>query len=194
MGAWKQSSSRPLSACRWRPSPRASFGTAGFAARSGPGASLSSALRLILQSLRTVRIGPYRSARHEVRRLRVCAVAARRRALRGAGRAGVDDDLRPSSVSRSSTLPAGRRSVRSSLGKDRVARVSVSRWVSRSVSRPPGTRAPRSPNPLTSTRPRSGGFEMPSAPQRIRTSDLRLRRPSLYPAELVALVYFRRRI
>ena len=29
---------------------------------------------------------------------------------------------------------------------------------------------------------------MLSAPQRIRTSDLRLRRPSLYPAELVALV------
>ena len=27
----------------------------------------------------------------------------------------------------------------------------------------------------------------PGAPQRIRTSDLRLRRPSLYPAELVAL-------
>src|SRR5580700_11670934 len=46
-----------------------------------------------------------------------------------------------------STSLVGRRSSRSSFGKDRASRVSASRWMSRSVSRPTGTRTSGSPNP-----------------------------------------------
>ena len=45
--------------------------------------------------------------------------------------------------------------------------------------------------PRTKKAPLSRGF-LQSAPERIRTSDLRFRRPTLYPAELRALVALRR--
>ena len=82
----------------------------------------------------------------------------------------------------------GRRSLLSECEEEREIHPAASREVLRPVGHEPpnanGVTKPAKPRPL--------GFRVLGAPQRIRTSDLRLRRPSLYPAELVARVCFLR--